>query len=167
MLTAMIILLGVKIEEAESCFPISSGNNLAKEGRASQSSTHATYPWAYASRAIDGVYDGNFHKSSCSLTQFQMSPWWMVDLKQPRRIGSVVVFNRNDCCQTRLIGAEIRVGNAPGHRNPVCGIFGRSSVYDPAEFCCRGKVGRYISIIIPDRKEVLSLCEVEVYGLRK
>ncbi|XP_069077169.1 fucolectin-like [Pleurodeles waltl] len=167
MLAALIILLGVTIQETESCFPEPGGKNLARKGSTSQSSRHAGYLWATASRAIDGEIDGDFHKSSCSHTQLQMSPWWMVDLKQSRRIGSIIVYGRKDCCQTRLIGAEVRVGNTLGHHNPVCGTFSKSSVYHAVEFCCNGKVGRYISVIIPERKESLSLCEVEVYGLKR
>ena len=31
-------------------------------------------------------------------------------------------------------------------------------------FKCDGMKGRYVSIVIPGRKEFLTLCEVEVYG---
>ncbi len=31
-------------------------------------------------------------------------------------------------------------------------------------FQCDGMEGRYINIVIPGRKEYLTLCEVEVYG---
>lgn len=31
-------------------------------------------------------------------------------------------------------------------------------------FQCNGMVGRYVNIVIPGRREYLTLCEVEVYG---
>lgn len=33
-------------------------------------------------------------------------------------------------------------------------------------FECKGMRGRYVSVVIPGRSEVLTLCEVEVYGSR-
>lgn len=33
-------------------------------------------------------------------------------------------------------------------------------------FVCDGMDGRYVNIVLPDREEFLTLCEVEVYGSR-
>ncbi|KAJ1195268.1 hypothetical protein NDU88_004549 [Pleurodeles waltl] len=138
--------------------------NLAREGVARQSSQFALFPWATAARAIDGNRKQDFQRSSCTHTGPDRAPWWRLDLKQPRTVGAVVVYNRNDCCQPRLEGADIRVGNSPDNNNPSCGSFSPLGVYYNLRFCCDGLVGRYVSVVIPNRKDFLTLCEVEVYG---
>lgn len=75
-----------------------------------------------AGNAVDGKRDGNFHQGSCSVTQRNMGPWWIVDLQKNHTINAVVVSNRQDCCAERLKGAEIHVGNSVadhGKSNPM------------------------------------------------
>ena len=74
-----------------------------------------------AGNAIDAV-DGNWQHGSCSQTEKELEPWWMVDLGWSRAVAAVVVRNRLDCCWHQLKGARVHVGDSlAGHgtNNPV------------------------------------------------
>ncbi|KAI8498314.1 hypothetical protein Bbelb_242580 [Branchiostoma belcheri] len=84
--------------------------NVAMGKTAYQSST-GTGP---ASRAVDGITDGDFESSSCSHTKLDTGepyPSWWVDLGQPMQIGRVVIWNRMDCCSDRINDFNIHIGN--------------------------------------------------------
>ncbi|XP_056410444.1 fucolectin-6-like [Hyla sarda] len=161
-LLSSLILLGSLILTL-GCAPEPGATNIARNGEASQDSIYQYTIMGYAKNAIDGVKDGNFHKSSCTHTNGLKDPWWKLDLKQTYKISNVVLTNRQDCCPERLLGAEVRIGNNPDNNNPVCGkVKGLASA--DLSFCCNGMEGQYVSVVIPGRAEYLTLCEVEVYG---
>ncbi|KAL0977961.1 hypothetical protein UPYG_G00163900 [Umbra pygmaea] len=138
--------------------------NLALNGVAAQSSL----VWnTQASDAIDGDKDSHFHSGSCTHTQKQSKPWWRVDLRDVYRVRTVSLTNRGDCCPERLDGAEIRIGNSleiNGIQNPRCAVISHIPAGESQSFQCNEMEGRYVVVVIPGRKEWLTLCEVEVYG---
>ena len=70
------------------------GSNIARSGRASQSSTYSydtSHPVA-AEGAISGRLTGLYQ---CH-TEEQEFPWWQVELPTPSRIYEVRIFNRTD-----------------------------------------------------------------------
>uniref|UniRef100_A0A667Y696 Si:ch211-215k15.4 n=1 Tax=Myripristis murdjan TaxID=586833 RepID=A0A667Y696_9TELE len=139
------------------------GENLALRGRATQSSV---YPLGIPINAIDGNRDTNFDRGSCTATQDNFSPWWRLDLLKTHKVVSVSITNR-DILQERINGVEIRIGNSldnNGNNNPRCAVVSQMARGVTETFQCNGMVGRYINLIIPGRKEFLTLCEVEVYG---
>ncbi|XP_030046107.1 fucolectin-1 [Microcaecilia unicolor] len=136
------------------------GDNIALTGVATQSSVKFN---GSPGRAINGDQNGNYHENSCSHTSPEKSPWWQLDLQKSWKIETIVVANRKDCCPERLIGAEIRVGNSPDLDNPLCGTITDISQGPLIKLCCNGMEGRYVRVVIPDRTEMLTLCEVEVY----
>ncbi|XP_063055978.1 fucolectin-like [Engraulis encrasicolus] len=151
----------------------STGRNVALYGRATQSNL-IDNPWSGysdAHNAIDGNRDSHFHHGSCSSTNTQTNPWWRVDLLKEYIITSVVITNRGDCCSERLDGAEIHIGSSlleNGNRNPLAGVIssipaGRFQTFTLTE----NNVGRYVNVLLPGEKRLLTLCEVEVYGYRK
>ena len=72
----------------------SGSQNIALSGKASQSST---YTDAAARRANDGGTEGDYAKGSVSHTaDGDKDPWWEVDLKEPKSVDRVVVWNRTD-----------------------------------------------------------------------
>ena len=92
----------VSIAEAEV---FSGGENLARQGVASQSSTGFE---GDASRAIDGNRDGNYAANSVTHTAVSTSPWWELDLRSEVPIDSVTLWNRTDGnLQHRLNGAVV------------------------------------------------------------
>ncbi|XP_040288695.1 pentraxin fusion protein-like [Bufo bufo] len=139
--------------------PDPGATNIARNGEASQSSNWSDI--TIASKGIDG--NTNTEAQSCSMTSEMNSPWWKVDLKQTYKISHVVLTKRKDCCKDWLLGAEVRIGNNPDNNNPVCGTVTRVNTIT-LPFCCNGMEGQFVSVVIPGRYEMLTLCEVEIYG---
>ena len=84
---------------------VSLGKNVARSGKASQSSTDYG---GEASRAIDGNSQGDFNKNSTTHTASSSNPWWEVELASPAWIERIQVFNRTDgAIHERLNGAVI------------------------------------------------------------
>jgi hypothetical protein len=72
----------------------SGGENVARSGKAEQSSTDFDGP---AALAIDGNTDGHFFNAkSTTHTKTEANPWWEVKLAQLRPIDQIVVWNRTD-----------------------------------------------------------------------
>ncbi|KAM4689838.1 fucolectin-1-like, partial [Rhinophrynus dorsalis] len=134
---------------------------MAPEGKASQSSVY--HVLGMPQKAIDGNREGVYNLGSCILTRNDFSPWWRLDFHEPRKVGAVVLVNRQDCCWDRLKGAEVRIGNSPDNKNPVCGTVTEVEPGLVTTFCCSGMEGRYVSVVIPGRDDLLNICEVEVY----
>src|SRR5205814_7522659 len=72
----------------------SNGKNVARQGKASQSSTaHG----GVASRAIDGNTSGTYNDGGQTHTkEGETNPWWQVDLGKDFPIESIVIYNRTD-----------------------------------------------------------------------
>ncbi|KAG9283887.1 hypothetical protein AMEX_G2723 [Astyanax mexicanus] len=145
-------------------YPTPEGENVALKGRATQSSLYGN---GFPLTAIDGNRDGVYAHGSCSHTQDDLSPWWRLDLLKRHKVFSINVINTSDNIPERLNGAEIRVGNSlsnNGNDNPRCGVISSLGKNPSVTFQCNGMKGRYVTIMIPGRKEYLTLCEVEVFG---
>ncbi|XP_075067301.1 fucolectin-like [Mixophyes fleayi] len=160
-LVTCLLCLGLLGTTQVDSYCVVKGRNIAPEGKASQISVYHTY--GNAINAIDGNREGKLIMKSCSLTRSETSPWWRLDFHTPRKVGAVVVVNRYDCCWHRLLGAEVRVGNSTLNQNPVCGTISEVEPGSVTTLCCNGMVGRYVSVVIPGRDDLLNLCEVEVY----
>ncbi|XP_006004939.1 uncharacterized protein LOC102347739 [Latimeria chalumnae] len=143
-----------------------SGESIALNGTATQSSLYDYR--GHPENAIDGNKDATYGGQSCSHTQSEHSPWWRLDLKEIHAIDIVVITNRKDCCQKRLRGVEVRVGdflNNNGADNFQCTPWEPVDFSGPTfHFGCNGKKGRYVTVVIPNREDYLTLCEVEVFG---
>ncbi|XP_075067562.1 fucolectin-6-like [Mixophyes fleayi] len=154
---ALLVFLGL----SQSCPNEEIATNIARSGTASESSNFYDRT---ASNAIDGNYDTNENHVHCSSTNQEYQPWWRLDLNKSYYIVKVVIIARTDAYTTRLLGAELRIGNSPDNNNPVFGTV-TSVSNNVMPYCCNGTVGRYVSVVIPGRSELLTLCEVEVYAL--
>ncbi len=84
----------------------SAGKNLAHRKPASQKSTGYG---GVATRAVDGVTDGNFQtSSSVTHTETEADPWWEVDLGSPTPVDTITIWNRTDGGNgSRLAGARV------------------------------------------------------------
>ncbi|XP_070542883.1 uncharacterized protein [Ptychodera flava] len=143
--------------------------NIALGKPTEQSSTD----WhADSFNAVDGDSDGEFCHGTCTLTKKEHHPWWRVNLMRPREVFKVVIKNRKDCCTTRLVGAEVTVGNheeLEGDANTVCGGPVTNAMVEASDTitldCTENGVplsGQFIAIQIKGKEEAMSLCEVEV-----
>ncbi|XP_076592863.1 uncharacterized protein LOC143324359 [Chaetodon auriga] len=141
------------------------GENLAIQGKATQSSLHST---GVAYNAIDGNRASNWNQGSCIHTGKDFNPWWRLDLGKTHKVFSVNVTSYREA-YLRLDGAEIRIGDSVenyGNNNPTCAVISGLTGGFTRNFQCNGMDGRYVNIVIPGKTEHLLLCEVEVYGSR-
>ncbi|XP_033997450.1 uncharacterized protein LOC117491531 [Trematomus bernacchii] len=140
------------------------GENLAVQGTAAQSSVYGSGP---ADRAIDGNRSPTWGDGSCTHTNNDVNPWWRLTLSKTYKVFSVKITNRNEVPE-RLNGAEIRIGDSlvnNGADNPRFAVITSIPAAETAEFqFLNGMDGRYVYIGIPGREEYLTLCEVEVFG---
>merc|ERR1711959_442108 len=91
-------------------------------------------------------------------THSNHNAWWRVDLQSTRRIERVEVWNRGDCCGSRLNGFEVHVDQQEcGGKNNV----GQGQMKSVA---CGGKAGRYVKVVLAGRSDYLTLCEVKVWA---
>ncbi|XP_013883757.1 fucolectin [Austrofundulus limnaeus] len=151
-------------------FSASSYENVALRGKATQSQLYRAEwsAFAIASNAIDGNRDSTFFDGSCTHTQTMLNPWWRVDLLDRYVIDHVVITNRGDCCEERISGAQIRIGDSlkdNGIANTLVATIssipagGSQTIeFSPAV------EGRYVVVVNPGSNKILTLCEVEVYG---
>lgn len=81
-------------------------NNLALGGTATQSSTG----WSGTpDRGIDGNTDGIYSNNSCTHTTDLSNSWWEVDLGTDVSMSEILLYNRLDCCHTRLSNFRVSV----------------------------------------------------------
>jgi len=141
-----------------------SSTNVALYKPTSQSSTHYGYR---SSKAVDGKSFTSMDSGSCTQTSLQNRPWWRVDLLESVNVWLVKITNRGDCCWDRLREFQIRVGNSLSgpDSNSLCDYSIASINRGVTEdfVCSRSRYGRYVYITLMTR-DVLSLCEVEVYA---
>ncbi len=139
---------------------------------ATQSSTLPGYPSAGAASAIDGNTDGNFFDGSVTATNLDMNAWWQVDLGVSTAINSVAIWNRTDCCGTRLSDYWVFVSNTPflASDTPAslqarAGTFASHQTVapNPSTGIPVGAQGRYVRVQLTGAN-YLSLAEVQVIG---
>ena len=91
---------------------ITQANNLRQNVALGRSAFQWPDPgWAPASNAVDGNRDGNYSDGSVTHTDTTAGPWWWVDLGSVRRIREINLYNRTDCCSSRLSHYVIKVSS--------------------------------------------------------
>lgn len=94
---------------------LAGGENVARRGRATQSSVDWNGP---PGLAIDGERDGRFERASVTHTRTEDDPWWELDLGEERALDTLVVWNRTDGeLEERLAGVVVELLDA--RRAPV------------------------------------------------
>jgi hypothetical protein len=146
------------------------GSNLALGRSATQSSTLGG---SGASLAVDGNTDGSFYDGSVTATNVDVNAWWQVDLGASAAINSVTIFNRTDCCGSRLSDFWVFISNnpflptdTPGILANRAGTFASHQTSAPNPFVtinANGFSGRYVRVQLSDT-DYLSLAEVQVSG---
>jgi hypothetical protein len=146
--------------------------NLAQGKAAAQSSTFPGYASAVAASAVDGNPDGNFFDGSVTATNADLNAWWQVDLGVSSTVSSVVVFNRTDCCGSRLNDFWVFISNTPflATDTPAtlqnrAGTFSshQTAAPNPSITIAAGVQGRYVRVQLTGTN-ILSLAEVQVLG---
>jgi hypothetical protein len=151
-------------------FVSTSGSNLALGRVAAQSSTLPGYAGAGASSAVDGNTDGNFFDGSVTATNLDTNAWWQVDLGSSATIASIVIWNRTDCCSSRLSDYWVFVSNTPFSPTDTpanlqfqAGTFSSHQIAtpNPSIIIPAGAQGRYVRVQLSGTN-YLSLAEVQV-----
>lgn len=148
--------------------PGSEVRNLAFGTPATQSST--SYG-GDAARAVDENHNGNFSANSVTHTTLESQPYWQTDLGQSKKLNKITIWNRTDCCSSRLSNFWVLVSDSPitarsleqaksqaGVTATKVSTLSGSSI-DVAE----ARNGRYIRIQL-EGTDYLSLAEVQVFG---
>ena len=152
---------------------VTTNTDLALGKAATQSSTLAGYgSTTAASSALDGNTDGNFFDGSVSHTNDDANAWWEVDLGSSATIGSVVIWNRTDCCSNRLNDYWVFVSNAPFlSTDTPATLQSRAGTWNshqttypnPSTTIAVNASGRYVRVQLSGTN-YLSLAEVQVFG---
>ncbi|MFO1523239.1 MAG: glycoside hydrolase N-terminal domain-containing protein [Kiritimatiellia bacterium] len=84
---------------------VSGGKNIARDGKAEQSSTvHG----GEAGLAVDGNTEGNFFQKSVTHTNpGDTAPWWRLTFPEARKIEEVEVWNRTEAETERMDGVRL------------------------------------------------------------
>lgn len=133
--------------------------NLALTGTASQSSTAHN---GIAGRANDDNTNGNYNNGSVTHTATENNPWWEVELAAVSTINDITIWNRTNCCGTRL--SQFTVSILDASRTTV---FTRSYTTAPSpsrDISVGGVSGKYVRVQL-DNRNPLSLAEVQVFGV--
>lgn len=143
--------------------------DLAVGQSASESSTAFG---GVASRAVDGNTDGNWADNSVSHTNSEANAWWQVDLGVLASINSVVVWNRTDCCSSRLGDYWVFVSPNPFNPSdtptnlqsrPSTWSSHQTSAPNPSTALYPNTQGRYVRVQLSGT-DYLSLAETQVWG---
>ncbi|MFC6356865.1 alpha-L-fucosidase [Luethyella okanaganae] len=139
---------------------------------AAQSSDYSpTFP---ASKAVDGITTGTYENLAATQDGTNAIAWWQVDLGTDRVLSSAKIWNRSDCCQSRLTNFTIIVSKEPFPAAPLTEAELASPTYSvtsideqmgrPSTIPLAG-TGRYVRIQQDAPNIPLNLSEVELYGI--
>lgn len=146
-------------------------SNLALVKTASQSSTFSVA--SAAAKAVDGSTNGAYSSASLSITNPEAAAWWQVDLGAASDLSSIVIWNRTDCCGSRLSDYWVFVSDTPfGSSDTPASLQNRSGVWSSHQATppgpsstipTSGVRGRYVRVQLTGT-DYLTLAEVQVMG---
>ncbi|MFK7774560.1 MAG: DUF4114 domain-containing protein [Saprospiraceae bacterium] len=146
--------------------PPNTQNNIAQGKTATQSSLYSNSQFL-ASEAIDGITGGqNFNH-----TKKNQNAWWEVDLEEVYDLSAINVFNRANCCQSRLNDFHVLVSDVPFNSTDLNQTINQPGVSD---FHFTGSAqdlteinlnrqGRYVRVQLSG-KNYLHLSEVQIFN---
>jgi hypothetical protein len=141
--------------------------NSALGRNVSQSTTR---PGTNADRAVDGNTSGVYSQGSVTHTNNNIEAWFQVDLGRRMDIGLIKIFNRTDCCSSRLSNVNVFVSDVDMSERNVTSLINDPSI-DKAFIAGAASAleeigsigsGRFVKIQLSGTN-YLSLAEVEVY----
>ena len=151
---------------------VTTAQDLAVNQAATQSSTYAP-GFTDASKAVDGNTDGKYADGSLTHTGLDSNAWWGVDLGASATVSSIVVWNRTDCCGSRLSDYWVFVSNTPFASTDTpttlqnrAGTWSSHQTMQPnpsATITVPGAQGRYVRVQLSGTN-YLALAEVQVFG---
>ena len=147
--------------------------NLALGRPATQSSTYPSTANVSADRAVDGNTDGNSSALSISHTNYDNQARWEVDLGHVATLQNITLWNRTDCCSTRLSNFYVFVSDVPFtatdttvQNQPGVWTYVYSGAAGTTTTIPVGRTGRYVRVQLSGLN-YLTLAEVQVWGMPK
>eukprot|EP00118_Oscarella_pearsei_P003199 m.13377 g.13377 ORF g.13377 m.13377 type:complete len:511 (+) comp24755_c0_seq1:79-1611(+) len=135
--------------------------NIALKKPTKQSSTYGGY--AVSSRAVDGDTNGNFFGKSVSCTNLNSRAFWEVTFPRQCSVHKIVIFNRADCCGSRLLNFDVILKNSLSQTVKTFYYgYGQRPKY---EFVPSSPINNIRQVRVQLRgKNYLQLAEVQVFG---
>ncbi|WP_423998887.1 discoidin domain-containing protein [Maribacter sp. IgM3_T14_3] len=161
----------VKLYQTLEVTPV---DNLAFQKPVLQSSTSHN---GSADRAVDGNTSSIWSEASISHTGANggngtTNPWWRVDLGNTYTVSAINIFNRIDSicanavsCPERLLGAKVFVGNTDSSNPNDYNLAATLTAGIEQKLTNLSITGRYVMIYHEGTNKILSLAEVQVYGM--
>ncbi len=145
--------------------------NVALGKSTSQSSTLNNTYNPISDRAVDGNLSGNFTDGTVTQTNADNQAWWQVDLGAVQPIETVEIWNRTDCCSSRLNNFWLFVSDLPFSSTDVTTTRNQPGVSSYVYPATAGRntnflinrTGRYVRIQLAGT-DSLSLAEVQVWA---
>ncbi|MEM9717930.1 MAG: PKD domain-containing protein [Bacteroidota bacterium] len=132
------------------------------------------YGLGISSIGVDGDIDGTrgpWSNASLIHTAREDQPWWQVSLPSLSEIQEVVLYNRTDCCQSRLTNFYVLISDTPFPNgasldqlltNPTIQPFLFDGNAGNVENIPINSTGQYVRIQLSSTSEILHFAEVEV-----
>ncbi|WP_406685241.1 T9SS type A sorting domain-containing protein [Seonamhaeicola sp. MEBiC1930] len=156
---------GISKQDVSEFYYVSSPENMALNGVATQSSTAYDGP---PELAIDGNTNGSYSGGSVTHTEHGANgsgelKWWQVDLESDKVITKINIYNRTDnCCKSRFNDFTVKVIDANG-------LTTFSQFYEdhpnPLKVITLEDVAGQIVRIEKTSDYGLTIAEVQVFGL--
>ena len=146
--------------------------NLAFQKQTNQSSLHR---WGTSNKAVDQYTTGigsTLEDHGTSHTGADKNAWWEVDLGKVYTISQITYKGRTDCCQNRLVNAQIMVSQQKFKSTSLSESLNNSEIWstkraefpNPSITINTGNIrGRYLRIQL-EGTGYLSLADVRVMG---
>jgi hypothetical protein len=158
-------------------FQVSTSNALtqsvkANAGGALVAQSPIALPSSPSSEAV-GDFNGDGKADLAYFDTLNVRPWWQVDLGVSSSIGSIVVWNRTDCCGDRLTNYWVFVSDTPFAPTDTpdtlqnrAGTFAGLQTFqpNPSTTIPVNAAGRYVRVQLSSAN-YLSLAEVQVFGM--
>lgn len=136
----------------------------------SQSSLYSSTSSDTSNLGTDGVTAGyEFIHTFYNGGNGESNPWWRVDFGKTQSVLRVKIWNRDDCCWSKLQGFEVWIGDATtydGSGNTRCSsgvTFEATAAGREIDADCVGN-GQYVFVVIPGSNKILHFLEFEVFG---
>jgi hypothetical protein len=161
------LTVGASVVPAPPLTDCSLQTNIAQGRSTTQSSTSSG---GISDRAADGNTDGDFFNNSVNLTTSEFQPWWQVELDTVYEIDYVNLYNRTDCCSTRLSDFYVLVSSKPfssdvlatNIANPNIHSFYFGGVVGMPTSIPINAIGRFVRVQLSETSE-MNMAEFEVF----
>ena len=116
------------------------------------------------------LVDGDYGQTA--IGDLQANSWMEVNLENMLYIENILVVNRQDCCQSRLHGAELYVSNVKAIDAATIeanGIYIHTFGSECDDRCIlpTKNMGQYVQIIKTNEQDYLQVAQIEVYGVQE